>query len=130
MRDVREVTPERLRHVLCTIEHSSPNEIDDLLSAIEAMQAKLTECDRLREEVLDCRTKLFELGLIGGEITAERDRLLEENEWLRKHHQQVQSLVDAQAKDEGLWFQAQTAPEGYLQAQLRRLHAVIEAELP
>jgi hypothetical protein len=32
----------------------------------------------------------------------------------------------AQAEDEGLWFVAQTAPEAYLQAALRRLHAAIE----
>ena len=35
-------------------------------------------------------------------------------------------LVDAQAADAGLWFQAQTAPEAYLQAALRMLHAVLE----
>jgi len=40
----------------------------------------------------------------------------------------IQSVVDAQAKDEALWFVAQTAPEGYLQAQLRVLHAAIEGE--
>lgn len=36
-------------------------------------------------------------------------------------------LVDAQAKDEGLWFQAVTAPESYLQEALRALHAAVEA---
>jgi len=38
----------------------------------------------------------------------------------------LRALVDKQAEDEGLWFAAQTAPEAYLQAQLRLLHAVIE----
>jgi len=37
-------------------------------------------------------------------------------------------LVNEQAEDEGLWFIARTAPEAYLQQELRRLHAVIEAE--
>ena len=37
------------------------------------------------------------------------------------------SLVKRQAEDEGLWFQAQTAPEAYLQAALRELHAAVEA---
>ena len=37
------------------------------------------------------------------------------------------ALIDAQAEDEGLWFVAQTAPEAYLQKELRRLHAAIEA---
>lgn len=35
-------------------------------------------------------------------------------------------LVDRQAEDEGLWFVAETAPEAYLQQELRRLHAAVE----
>lgn len=38
----------------------------------------------------------------------------------------IQALVDKQAEDEGLWFVAETAPEAYLQQELRRLHAEIE----
>jgi hypothetical protein len=37
-------------------------------------------------------------------------------------------IVDAQAEDVGLWFKAQTAPEAYLQQELRRLHAAIERD--
>jgi len=37
------------------------------------------------------------------------------------------ALVAEQAMDEGLWFVAATAPEGYLQQELRRLHTAIEA---
>lgn len=40
----------------------------------------------------------------------------------------LQGLVDKQAEDDGLWFVAQTAPEAYLQQELRRLHAAIESE--
>ena len=36
------------------------------------------------------------------------------------------AFVNQQAEDEGLWFEAQTAPEAYLQMELRRLHALIE----
>ena len=40
----------------------------------------------------------------------------------------IQSVVDEQANDEGLWFiNPMTAPEAYLQSELRRLHRVIEA---
>ncbi len=35
-------------------------------------------------------------------------------------------MVNKQAKDDGLWFKAQTAPEGYLQQELRMLHGLIE----
>jgi hypothetical protein len=38
----------------------------------------------------------------------------------------LHAIVNAQAEDEGLWFQARTAPEAYLQQELRRLHAAIE----
>jgi len=38
----------------------------------------------------------------------------------------IVGLVNKQAEDDGLWFDAQTAPEAYLQQELRRLHAVIE----
>ena len=37
------------------------------------------------------------------------------------------AMVHRQAEDDGLWFVAQTAPEGYLQQELRRLHSAIEA---
>lgn len=39
----------------------------------------------------------------------------------------LQELVEAQAEDDGLWFNAETATEAYLQAALRRLHAAVEA---
>ncbi len=39
-------------------------------------------------------------------------------------------LVNAQAEDDGLWFIAETASEAYLQQELRRLHAAVEAEAP
>jgi len=41
----------------------------------------------------------------------------------------VQRLVDKQAEDEGLWFVAVTAPEAYLQQDLRMLHGLVESDL-
>ncbi len=35
-------------------------------------------------------------------------------------------LVEEQAKDEGLWFVADTAPEAYLQQEMRKLHEAVE----
>ena len=49
-----------------------------------------------------------------GAAEAERDRL--------------RDIVRNQAEDAGLWFQAKTAPEGYLQQELRKLHAAIEGK--
>jgi len=45
---------------------------------------------------------------------------------LKEHR--IRKLVNAQAEDEGLWFIPQYASEAYLQAALRKLHAVIEEE--
>lgn len=42
--------------------------------------------------------------------------------------ERVRALVEEQAEDEGLWFEAQTAPEAYLQQALRELHAAVEAD--
>jgi hypothetical protein len=36
------------------------------------------------------------------------------------------AVVGEQAADDGCWFAAQTCPEAYLQAALRRLHAAVE----
>ncbi len=40
--------------------------------------------------------------------------------------EQLRQLVNQQAEDAGLWFLAETAPEAYLQQELRRLHAAVE----
>lgn len=40
----------------------------------------------------------------------------------------LKELVAEQAEDEGLWFNAQTASEAYLQQELRRIHAAIEGD--
>lgn len=47
----------------------------------------------------------------------------------REHLALIRGVVDAQAEDDGLWFRAQTAPEAYLQAALRKLHAAVERAL-
>ena len=39
---------------------------------------------------------------------------------------EIRKLVNTQAEDDGLWFQAETASEGYLQHHLRILHSLIE----
>ena len=42
----------------------------------------------------------------------------------------AKELVDKQAEDAGLWFEARTAPEAYLQAALRQLHEIVEGKSP
>ena len=40
----------------------------------------------------------------------------------------LRNIASLQAKDAGLWFRAETAPEAYLQRTLRKLHGIIEGE--
>ena len=41
----------------------------------------------------------------------------------------LRDLIESQAMDEELWFNAETAPEQYLQVALRRLHGAVESFL-
>lgn len=41
-------------------------------------------------------------------------------------NKKIQDIVNEQAEDEGLWFQAKYTTEAYLQQELRRLHVAIE----
>ena len=45
---------------------------------------------------------------------------------LKEHRATAKALVAKQAEDEGLWFEAATAPEAYLQEKLRDLHEAVE----
>jgi hypothetical protein len=46
---------------------------------------------------------------------------------LRARLNAIREIVNAQAEDDGLWFVAEYATEAYLQQELRRLHAAMEA---
>jgi DNA-binding PadR family transcriptional regulator len=72
------------------------------------------EIDRLREEVRGLNANAYNL-------TERGDKYLRELA-------EARALCAEQAEDEGLWFVAETAAEAYLQAALRRLHAVVEGE--
>ncbi len=48
------------------------------------------------------------------------------NKALKDGLMNIQNTVNKQAEDEGLWFDARTVSEAYLQMELRELHAVIE----
>ena len=47
---------------------------------------------------------------------------------LQAQNELLEELVATQAADEGLWFIAETAPEAYLQASLRKLHEAVEGK--
>ena len=56
-----------------------------------------------------------------------RGQLLDRIEELEGKMKHIRAITDRQAEDEGLWFAAVTAPEAYLQQELRKLHSAIEA---
>ena len=97
------------------------------------------KCDldrcRIRYEFVDMEKEIVTPDLQVALADYERPALAE---WMDDHpmlgviveaarrHLNTQIIVNEQAEDEGLWFQAATAPEAYLQQELRRLHAAIE----
>jgi len=61
-------------------------------------------------------------------VIAELTQLRKRIDELTSEGATILALVDEQAKDAGLWFAAQSAAEAYVQAELRRLHEVIEGK--
>lgn len=82
-------------------------------TARDALLAYIAELERERDDLLNPYTLTGWAKIRITELEAENARL--------------QAIVDEQAEDEGLWFVAETAPEAYLQQELRRLHAAIDA---
>lgn len=54
------------------------------------------------------------------------NEVLSRYETLLAKQKAVNELIEKQAKDEGLWFEAKTAPEAYLQQELKKLYRQIE----
>jgi len=67
------------------------------------------------------RQEAFERIVKGIEMPTPMTIEMEEDE-----RQAALDIVNEQAKDEGLWFNAKYASEAYLQQELRRLHAAVE----
>lgn len=94
------------------------------------------ECGVRGPRALSESQSVWEWNRIAEERTATQREAVAENEKLRERLRDIRALVDAQAEDLGLWFDATTAPEAYLQRALRLLHATVEgdevirAELP
>jgi len=89
---------------------------------VEEFSKLEAEIARLREDVASRTSdKVLELLARNYALTAHAYRL-------RDHLSAIRRVVDEQAADAGLWFVADIVTESHLQAALRRLHGVIEAE--
>ena len=95
-----------------------PNEMDQF---VPGWREELSEITALRAEVERLRKST---------PVARLDAMEAERDDVTAQLSDVQSLIDRQAKDDGLWFKAATAPEAYLQQELRKLHDTIECALP
>lgn len=93
--------------------HLQPARPSDEVLAQRALEMDVRELKRWQEK----RQRLLAVPA----LEAENLRLLQ-------RLSDIMAVVDAQAEDDGLWFYAETAPEAYLQQQLRRLHAAVEAK--
>lgn len=78
--------------------------------------ASIVDSPRVQEQVRDVRA-IEESQIAKKLIAASRSAMAV-----------ARMIVGEQAEDEGLWFDAQTTPEAYLQQALRRLHAAVEGE--
>jgi len=97
-------------YVFCSFEYFESLRAELARVTVIADGRRCPECDTLR----------LEAGELRGEIEA-----------LARYKARLREIVDEQADDAGLWFEVwgsrlATAPEKYLQQELRRLHAAIE----
>lgn len=65
---------------------------------------------------------LYENAVAYCEVMSSADSLVGMEDSIRK----IKGIVAEQAMDYGLWFVAKTAPEAYLQQELRKLHSAID----
>ena len=86
--------------------------------------------DRLTRQIRALIAELREERKEHRAAEAELHVLLDDLRAARKVVEDIRTLVDEQAEDEGLWFEAATAPEAYLQQELRRLHEAVERAIP
>jgi len=77
----------------------------------------------LREQLAG-RTEQLEVSIQNNALI--KNGLLKRAERAEAELAKLRQMVAQQAEDEGLWFNAATAPEAYLQQELRRLHAAVE----
>ncbi len=85
------------------------------------------ECVRKEDEIgklkLEIKALEMELELKGDRVTEQAMEI----SVLKESRDELLELIDKQADDEGLWFDAEYATESYLQVALRELHSRAEA---
>ena len=99
------------------------SDITKAFSLIEMMGVPKARHRGLLSVGIDCLTTRYRKEI--SNLTQQLEEAKRDADKLQK----IKDLVDEQANDGGIWFQADTAPEAYLQHKLRLLHAVIEGDI-
>ena len=84
--------------------HITKREFEDLMEGIGAQVTRIKELEETNANNIACHEQHV------SDLQAKLDA--------------VKKVITEQAEDDGLWFNATTAPEAYLQKELRRLHAI------
>lgn len=96
----------------------------------KVMTDKSYEFENLKQEQSKLLVKCHEVLMRDEAITTgivrehaqQKDRIASLEQAIKR----IEDAVKEQAEDEGIWFAGETAPEAYLQQELRHLHSVIE----
>lgn len=106
-----------------------PGSVEQYARALEYERGEvlraIDEIDRLKRE-LDKAREANRLAIHTG---LKQEALIAEL-WASQEATGARAVVDEQAEDEGLWFDAETVGEELLQQALRRLHAAVEDGAP
>ena len=108
------------------LSRSMKGTLSDICNMVDKYREKRSKESHRYVVVSDSMPELYEqtFQAIEEYVTGKPQEIAE----LEAEHRKIRALVDEQAEDEGLWFQATTVTEAYLQQELRRLHGVIEDE--
>jgi len=82
--------------------------------------------DELEEQVDDLKDQLKADNALARVVLKRAENIEKHRDELEAQLKAVKELVAKQAEDEGLWFEAKTAPEAHLQESLRALHKAVE----
>jgi len=98
----------------------------DVADLLPRLDADAMHINNLARELKQADAENKRLHEIAAAAQRRQEELETEIERLRALLAEIRAMVDRQAEDESLWFNARTAPEAYLQQELRDLHDRVE----
>ncbi len=96
-------------------------------TAANSLAAQLTLLDQANATLSGQNTELEEARMTWERWAKEMERRVSLSGAVVDAARKVRQLVDAQAEDAGLWGPSDRIVEAYIQQELRKLHALVEA---